>query len=164
MTQVGTKDDRLQSFAAEAEELGYLRKRVSCLEKEKASLEKEKASLEKEKASLEKEKTQLLQQLEYWKKRFFGRMSEKKHLPLDPNQLSLFSAEELAQMSPEEKRELEAEAGKQEEVITKTVTVKKQPRRRPLDTTGLMVVEKHLYPEGSTDAEGNLGTLPNFRG
>ena len=149
MTQVGTKDDRLQSFAAEAEELGYLRKRVSCLEKEKASLEKEKASLEKE-------KTQLLQQLEYWKKRFFGRMSEKKHLPLDPNQLSLFSAEELAQMSPEEKRELEAEAGKQEEVITKTVTVKKQPRRRPLDTTGLMVVEKHLYPEGSTDAEGNL--------
>ena len=142
MTQGGTKDDRLQSFASEAEELAYLRKRVS--------------SLEEEKTSLEKEKTQLLQQLEYWKKRFFGRMSEKKHLPLDPGQLSLFSAEELAQMSPEEKRELEAEASKQEEVITKTVKVKKKPKRRALDTTGLMVVENHIYPEGSTDADGNL--------
>lgn len=142
MTQKNMQDISLQTFASEAEELAYLRKRVS--------------SLENEKASLENEKIKLQQQLDYWMKRFFGRMSEKKHLPLDPDQLSLFSAEELAQMTPEEKQELEAEVQKQEETITKTVTVKKQPKRRSLDTTGLMVVEKHLFPEGSTDAEGNL--------
>lgn len=142
MTQERTQDDRLQSFASEAEELAYLRKRVS--------------SLESEKADLEKEKTQLLQQLEYWKKRFFGCMSEKKHLPLAPNQLSLFSDDEPAQMTPDEKMDLESEAQKQEETITKTVTVKKQPKRRALDTTGLMVVENHLYPERTTDADGNL--------
>ncbi|MDE6443126.1 MAG: hypothetical protein K2K64_01700 [Muribaculaceae bacterium] len=115
---------------SEAEEIAYLRQRVSVLESNKNSLEKEKSSLEKEKISL-------IRQLDYWKKRFFGRMSEKRHLPLDPNQLSLFSAGELAQMSPEEKTGLEAESHKQEETITKTVTVKKQPKRRSLDTTGL---------------------------
>ena len=92
MTQEDTQENRLRPFASEAEELAYLRKRVSCLEREKSGLENE--------------KIQLLQQLDYWKKRFFGRMSEKKHLPLDPNQLSLFSAEELAQMTPDEKQEI----------------------------------------------------------
>ncbi len=142
MTQEDTQENRLRPFASEAEELAYLRKRVSCLEREKSGLENE--------------KIQLLQQLDYWKKRFFGRMSEKKHLPLDPNQLSLFSAEELAQMTPDEKQELEAEVSRQEDTITKTVTVKSKPKRRTLDTTGLTVVEKHLYPEGTTDADGNL--------
>lgn len=142
MAQPETSVGQQQSFASEAEELAYLRQRVSMLEKENISLEKEKSGL--------------LQQLDYWKKRFFGRMSEKRHLPLDPNQLSLFSAEELSQMTPEEKKNLEAEADRQEEVITKTVTVKKQPKRRSLDTTGLMVVENHLYPEGATDADGQL--------
>lgn len=94
MAQPETSVDQQQSFASEAEELAYLRQRVSMLEKENISLEKEKSGL--------------LQQLDYWKKRFFGRMSEKRHLPLDPNQLSLFSAEELSQMTPEEKKNLEA--------------------------------------------------------
>lgn len=135
MPQTRTIEKEQPSFASEAEELAYLRQRVSVLEKEN---------------------TGLLQQLDYWKKRFFGRMSEKRHLPLDPNQLSLFSAGELSQMTPEEKADLETEAQKQEETITKTVTVKKQPKRRNLDTTGLMVVENHLYPEGTTDGDGNL--------
>lgn len=42
----------------------------------------------------------------------------------------MFSAEDLAQMSPEEKQELEAEARKQEDTITKTVTVKSKPKRK----------------------------------
>ena len=149
MAETRNADENRVSFASEAEEIAYLRQRVNVLESDKDSLEKEKSSLEEEKVSL-------LQQLDYWKRRFFGRMSEKKHLPLDPGQLSLFPAEELAQMSPEEKRRLEAESQKQEEVITKTVTVRKQPKRRSLDTTGLTVMEKHLYPEGTTDCEGNL--------
>lgn len=36
------------------------------------------------------------------------------------------------------------------------MTVRKQPKRRSLDATGLTVVENHLYPEGSTDSGGNL--------
>lgn len=149
MAQERTEGTESQSFASEAEEIAYLRKRVSTLEKDKSSLEKYKNSLEKEKIAL-------IQQLDYWKKRFFGRMSEKRHLPLDPGQLSLFTSEELAQMSPEERRDLQAEARKQEEVITKTVTVKCKPKRRTLDTTGLDVVESHIYPEGTTDAGGTL--------
>lgn len=112
--------------------------------------------LEEEKLRLEEENTRLKQQLDFWKKRFFGRMSEKKHLPLDPNQLSLFSDEDLAQLSPEEKEKLEEEAARQEDVITRTVTVRKQPRRQPLDLKGLPIVENHIYPEGTTDENGGL--------
>lgn len=128
MADAQTHKTSQKSFASKDEEVEYLRNRVASLE----------------------------QQLDYWKKRFFGRMSEKKHLPLDPGQLTLFSDEDLAQMTPEEKQQVEQEAEKQEETITRTVTVKKQPKRRSLDTTGLMVVENHVYPEGTTDEEGNL--------
>ena len=104
MTDARIEDKKEFPFASEAEELAYLRQRVSALESYKSSLEKEKISL--------------MPQLDYWKKRFFGRMSEKRHLPLDPNQQSLFSAEDLEQMSPEEKTQLEAEVQKQEGTIT----------------------------------------------
>ncbi len=144
------------SFASEAEELAYLRSEIRRQKDLAKNLDTRKKGLEAQVSHLKQEMTKLQQQLDYWQKRFFGRMSEKKHLPLDPSQLSLFSPEELAQMSPEEKQELEAEARRQEETITKTVTVKKRPTRRTLDTTGLTVVEKHIYPEGTTDPEGNL--------
>ena len=100
----------------------------------------------------------LTNQIDYWKKRFFGRMSEKKHLPLDPDQLSLFAAEELTQMTPEESAAIKAEAEAQEETIEKTikVKVKSTPKRKSLDTTGLPVEETHLWPEGTTDTDGNL--------
>lgn len=96
MEQIRREDTGIVSFASDTEEIAYLRKRVSALENDRSSLEKERVAL--------------LEQLDYRRKRFFGRMSEKKHLPLDPGQLSLFSADELAQMSPEEKAELEAGA------------------------------------------------------
>ena len=144
------------SFASEAEEIAWLRAEIQKQKKLSKGLEARRKGLEAQVRQLEYEKMKLQQQVDYWTKRFFGRMSEKKHLPLDPSQLTLFSAEELAQMSPGEKTELEAEAQKQEETVTKTVSVKSKPKRRPLDTTGLTVVERHLYPEGTTDAEGNL--------
>lgn len=151
-----TVENESTSFASEAEEIAYLRSEIQKQKKLAKSLDTRRKSLEAQLRQLEQEKLKLQQQLDYWQKRFFGRMSEKKHLPLDPNQLSLFSAEELAQMTPEEKQELESESMRQEETITKTVTVKSKPKRRTLDTTGLTVVEKHLYPEGTTDADGNL--------
>lgn len=156
MAQDRTEQEETLSFASEAEEIAYLRSEIQRQKKLAENLDTRKKGLEAQVRQLEQDKTKLQQQLDYWQKRFFGRMSEKKHLPLDPSQLSLFSAEELAQMSPEEKQDLEAEARKQEETITKTVRVKSKPRRKPLDTTGLTVVEKHLYPEGTTDAGGKL--------
>ncbi len=100
----------------------------------------------------------LTRQVDYWKKRYFGRMSEKKHLPLDPDQLSLFADDDLAQMAPGEKAALEEEAKAQEETIEKAIKPKAndRPRRKKLDLTGLPVVETHLWPEGTTGADGRL--------
>ena len=156
MIQDGTEEKEVLSFASEAEEIAHLRSEIQSQRELAKNLDARKKSLEAQVGQLKQEMTKLKQQLDYWQKRFYGRMSEKKHLPLDPNQLSLFTPEELAQMSPEERQELEAEAQRQEETITKTVTVRNQPKRKSLDTTGLTVVEKHLYPEGTTDAGGTL--------
>ena len=156
MIQNGTEENEALPFASEAEEIAHLRSEIRSQRELAKNLDARKKSLEAQISQLKQEMTKLKQQLDYWQKRFYGRMSEKRHLPLDPNQLSLFTPEELAQMSPEERQELEAEAQRQEETITKTVTVRNQPKRKPLDTTGLTVVEKHLYPEGTTDAGGKL--------
>ena len=69
MKEARIEDMKSVPFASEAEEIAYLRKRV-------AALESDKSGLEQDKKSLEREKIALLQQLDYWKKRFFGRMSE----------------------------------------------------------------------------------------
>ena len=79
-------------------------------------------------------------------------MSEK-NLPLDPNQLSLFTQQE---MSPDEKAGLGEEARKAEEEMTRTVKVKEKPVRKPLDTSLLPVKEINLYPEGTTTEDGEL--------
>lgn len=87
-----------------------------------------------------------LEQSLYWlRKKMFGRMSEK-NLPLDPNQLSLFTQQE---MSPDEKAGLEEETRKAEEEMTRTIKVKDKPVRKPLDTSLLPVKEINLYPEGT---------------
>ena len=79
-----------------------------------------------------------LEQSLYWlRKRIFGRMSEKS-LPLDPNQLLLFSKEEMSSM---EVSRMEGEVRKSEEEITKTIKVKEKPVRKPLDTSaGLRMI------------------------
>lgn len=114
-------------------------------------------TLRKENETLKQENRRLHNELDYWRKMFFGSKSEKKPLPENPDQLKLFSDEELAQMTPEQKEAIEREAEKQEEVITRTITVKKKkPARAKLDTEGLPVKENHVYPEGTTDGQGNL--------
>lgn len=98
-------------------------------------------------------------QLSYLLKKVFGKMSEKKHLPVDPqwlNHPSLFP--EL--LTEEEKAAIADEAAKAEETITKAVKVKEKPSRRDLDTTGLPVITEDIYPEGTTDEDGNL--LPEY--
>ena len=105
-------------------------------------------------AELERKNASLMQQVDYWKKRFFGRMSEKKHLPLDARQLSLFGDGELDSLTPEERHNIETEA--QQDVVENAVKVRKTPRRRDLNTSGLPVEETHLYPEGCLDGDGAL--------
>lgn len=79
-------------------------------------------------------------------------MSEKS-LPLDPNQLFLFSKEAMSSM---EISRLEEEVRKSEEEITRTIKVKEKPVRKSLDTSSLPVEIIDLYPEGTTDEEGRL--------
>lgn len=65
-------------------------------EQEKALLE-EIEKLRQDKAALISRVSSLEQSLYWLRKKVFGRMSEK-NLPLDPNQLLLFSKEEMSSM------------------------------------------------------------------
>ena len=67
-------------------------------------------------------------------------MSEKA-LPVDPSQLSLFEEEHL---TDEERAQLDREVEEAEKAITRTITVKAKPSRRPLDTTGLPEKVVHI--------------------
>ena len=68
-----------------------------------------------------------LEQSLYWlRKKIFDRMNEKS-LPLDPNQLFLFSKEEMSSMKISR---LEEEVCKSEEAITRTIKVKEKPVRK----------------------------------
>ena len=68
-----------------------------------------------------------LEQSLYWlRTKIFDRMNEKS-LPLDPNQLFLFSKEEMSSMKISR---LEEEVCKSEEAITRTIKVKEKPVRK----------------------------------
>ena len=99
----------------------------------------------------------LQNRLLWLRKKVFGQMSEKV-LPSDPAQLSLFDEKHL---TGEERARLDREVEEAEKTITKTITVKARPSRRPLDTTGLPEKVFHIYPDGVLDGDGNLkGCLP----
>ena len=116
------------------------------------ALSEENAALKKQVSDKDAQIAKLLGELAYFRNKVFGHTSEK-HLPLDPNQLSLFDQQE---MTPEEKDALAKEVEKAEETITYTVTRKAKPSRKPLDESKLPVKETHIYPEGTTDENGNL--------
>ena len=103
-------------------------------------------------ASQRDEIAKLQDTLAYLRKKQFGQMSEK-HLPLDPAQLTLFDQQE---MTEEEKAALAQDVEKAEETITYSVTRKAKPSRRTLDDSKLSVKEVHIYPDGTTDENGNL--------
>ena len=94
-------------------------------------------------ASLESE-------LSWLRKKVFGKMSEKK-LPVNPmDEPTLF--DEV--ISESESLEIENQKAKDEEVITRTITVKsKRENRKAMDTSNLPVEEQHIYPEGINEEE-----------
>ncbi|MEA5043773.1 MAG: IS66 family transposase [Petrimonas sp.] len=96
---------------------------------------------------------ELEDQLAWLRKKVFGKMSEK-HLPLDPAQLSLFDRNQLT--GEQEKAELAKAVEESQEEITRMITVKSKPSRKPLDTTKLPVEVEDIYPEGTTDENGSL--------
>ena len=67
----------------------------------------------------------------------FGHTSEK-HLPLAPNQFSLFNGDEITE---DGKRQLDADVAKTEETITYSATRKAKPLRKPLDDSRLPLEE-----------------------
>lgn len=95
---------------------------------------------------------QLNDTLLWFRKKIFGQMSEK-HLPLDPNQLSLFEQEHL---TDQERARLNKEVEASLQQMIKTIAVKVKPSRRNLDTTGLPIEVVDIYPEGTTDEDGKL--------
>ena len=117
-------------------------------EQEEAKMRK----LEEENKRLSAKVASLMDALAWLRKRVYGQMSEK-HLPVDPNQLNLFTKEEMSEM---ERKSVEQETEKEERTITKTITVKGKPARRDLNLEGLPVTERHIYPEGTTDENGAL--------
>ena len=96
-------------------------------EQEKALLE-EIDKLRQDKAALISRVASLEQSLYWLRKKVFGRMSEK-NLPLDPNQLFLFSKEEMSSM---EISRMEDEVRKSDEEITRTIKVKEKPPKEQL--------------------------------
>ncbi len=123
----------------------FMKEQIKVIIQENERLRKENDALSGKVASLE-------QSLYWLRKKLFGRMSEK-NLPLDPGQLSLFTGQE---MSSTEKAELEEEALKAEEEMTRSIKVREKPARKPLDTSSLPVEEINLYPEGTTGEGGGL--------
>ena len=68
-----------------------------------------------------------LEQSLYWlRKKIFDRINEKS-IPLDPNQLFMFSKEEMSSMKISR---LEEEVCKSEEAITRNIKVKEKPVRK----------------------------------
>ena len=123
---------------------------IQRLRAEVARLSSEKERLLAEKAEMQSVIDDLRAQMAWFRKKFFGSMSEK-HLPLEPNALepTLFDT----QLTEDEQERLDAEVKDMEEQNARTIEVKAHRRevRRPV-FTDLPVEETHIYPEG---VEGN---------
>ena len=106
------------------------------------------ADYQKQLSKKEDEIRDLVRKLEYMSRKLWGRMSEKRQTPEDPNQLRLdFGFEDLT----DEERRLAGEAAKAVTEARKEVKVKEHvkqvPVRRKLPEN-LRRVEEHVYPEG----------------
>ncbi len=118
-------------------EAGY-QKRVSDME----------AGYQKQLSKKEDEIRDLVRKLEYMSRKLWGKMSEKRQTPEDPNQLKLdFGFEDLT----EEEKRLAGEAARAVTEARRTVKVKGHVKQVPVRhklPENLRRVEEHVYPEG----------------
>ena len=100
-----------------------------------------------EKAGLENTVASMKSMMEWYRKKLFGKMSEK-NLPLDPSVLepTLFDMP----LSEEDQTALDAEVKKMEEQNAEVIEVKSHKRevRKPVMRKDLPVEETHIYPDG----------------
>jgi transposase/uncharacterized coiled-coil protein SlyX len=103
------------------------------------------AELEAKLAERDSTIASLESQLEWLRKKVFGKMSEKM-IPVDPMaEPTLFDQE----LSESESASIENLKKRDEEVITKIITVKTdRENRKAIDTSKLAVEEEHIYPDG----------------
>ena len=106
------------------------------------------ADYQKQLSKKEDEIRDLVRKLEYMSRKLWGRMSEKRQTPEDPNQLRLdFGFEDLT----DEERHLAGEAAKAVTEARKEVKVKEHVKQVPVRhklPENLRRVEEHVYPEG----------------
>lgn len=140
------KDQEIQRLRSQ---LDSRLKEQKVLEDELLKLKSSISVLEKEKAELEAANLSLQAMMAWFRRKFFGKMSEK-HLPLDPSALEPTLFDE--QLPEDEQAKLDAEVKKMEEEQSKTIEVKAHKRevRKPV-LTDLPVEETHIYPEGMQD-------------
>lgn len=94
------------------------------------------------------EMAKLEAQVDYLKRKLWGKMSEKRQLPEDPRQLKInFEGLELTDKEKKELQEAEEYIRKERKTVRVKEHVKQQPVRHKLPDT-LRRVETHLYPEG----------------
>ena len=136
-------EDRIREMEADH------RKRVSDMA---AGYQKQVSDMEadylKQLSRKEDEIRDLVRKLEYMSRKLWGRMSEKRQTPEDPNQLKLdFGFEDLT----EEEKRLAGEAAKAVAEARRTVRVKEHIKQVPVRhrlPENLRRVEEHVYPEG----------------
>lgn len=111
-------------------------------------IEEQKQLLEAQKKFHEEDMAKFLAQVDYLKRKLWGKMSEKRQLPEDPRQLTLdFDGVGLTE---KEKKELQ-DAVEYVENERKTVKVKEHTKQQPVRhklPEALRRVENHIYPEG----------------
>ena len=143
-------------MTAKDQEIQRLRQEIARLSAEKAEMLAERDGMRAKMEGLMAEKAEmqaviddLRSQMAWFRRKFFGSMSEK-HLPLEPNALepTLFDT----QLTEEEQEKLDAEVKKMEEENGRVIEVKAHRRevRKPV-FSALPVEETHLYPEGVKD-------------
>lgn len=104
-------------------------------------------------AELEKRDTKIAtleSQLDWLRKKVFGKMSEK-CLPENPmEEPTLFDDV----ISESESAAIDVQKAKDEEVVTRTIIVRtNRENRKAIDTSKLHVEEEHIYPEGINEEE-----------
>ena len=124
-------------------------KEIQALFEENKRLLAEVKKLSAEKAELENAVSSLKSMMEWYRKKLFGKMSEK-NLPLDPSALEPTLFDE--QLSEEEQAALDAEVKSMEEQNAKVIEVKAHKRevRKPV-YSNLPVIVTDIYPEGMKD-------------
>ena len=124
-------------------------KEIQALIEENKRLQAQVEKLSAEKVELENAVSSLKSMMEWYRKKLFGKMSEK-NLPLDPSELEPTLFDE--QLSEEEQAALDAEVKSMEEQNAKVIEVKAHKRevRKPVHSN-LPVIVTDIYPEGMKD-------------